>query len=70
MRETGGLILRNDGGTAYNKAYLASCLRHFAQILLRRTSDTLGTLSEEFTNLILKQKGNFYHPKLTEKAAR
>ena len=27
-----------------NRAYLASCLRHFAQILLRRTSDTLGTL--------------------------
>ena len=26
-------------GTAYNRAYLASCLRHFAQILLRRTSE-------------------------------
>ncbi|GFP30709.1 hypothetical protein HKBW3S42_00854 [Candidatus Hakubella thermalkaliphila] len=25
MREMGGLILRNDGGTAYNRAYLASC---------------------------------------------
>ena len=33
----------NKGGTAYNRAYLASCLRHFAQILPRRTSDTLGT---------------------------
>jgi len=32
--------------TAYNRAYLAPCLRHFAQILLRRTSDTLGTLAE------------------------
>lgn len=32
-------------------------------------SDTLETLSEEFTNLILKQKGNFYHLKLREKTA-
>lgn len=46
MREMDGLILRNDGGTAYNKAYLATCLRHFTQILLRRTSDTLKTLGE------------------------
>jgi len=30
--------------TADNRAYLVPCLRHFAQILLRRTSDTLGTL--------------------------
>jgi len=30
--------------TAYNRAYLAPCLRHFAQIPLRGTSDTLGTL--------------------------
>jgi len=30
--------------TSANRAYLASCLRHFAQILLRRSSDTLGTL--------------------------
>jgi len=29
-----------------NRAYLASCLQHFAQIPLRGTSDTLGTLSE------------------------
>ena len=37
-------------GTAYNRAYLASVLRTFAQILLRRTSDTrqlLGEISEE-----------------------
>ncbi|MEA2033006.1 MAG: hypothetical protein U9N41_05425 [Euryarchaeota archaeon] len=27
-----------------NRAYRASVLRTFAQILLRRTSDTLGTL--------------------------
>ncbi len=33
MKEMGGLILRNDGGMAYNRAYLASCLRHSAQIL-------------------------------------
>ena len=46
MREMDGLILRNDGGTAYNKAYLATCLRHFAQILLSRSSDTLVTLGE------------------------
>jgi len=32
--------------TAYNRACLASCLRHFAQILLRRTLDTLGTLCD------------------------
>ena len=30
--------------TAYNRAYLASL--HFAQIPLRETSDTLGTLYE------------------------
>jgi hypothetical protein len=30
--------------TADNRAYLASVLRTSAQILLRRTSDTLGTL--------------------------
>ena len=30
--------------TAYNRAYLVTCLRHSAQILLRRTSDTLETL--------------------------
>jgi len=32
--------------TADNRAYLASCYRHYIQILLRRTSNTLGTLSE------------------------
>lgn len=30
--------------TADNIAYLASCLRYFAQIPLRGTSDTLGAL--------------------------
>jgi len=30
--------------TSANRAYLASVLRTFVQILLRRTSDTLGTL--------------------------
>jgi hypothetical protein len=30
--------------TSPNRAYLAPCLRHSAQILLRRTSDKLGTL--------------------------
>jgi len=30
---------------SHNRAYLASCLRHYAQISLRETSDTLGTLS-------------------------
>jgi len=33
-------------GTAYNIAYLASCLRCFAQIPLRETSDTLNPLYE------------------------
>ena len=33
-------------GTAYNRAYLATCLWHSAQIPLRGTSDTLGALSE------------------------
>ena len=55
MKEMGGLILRNDGGTEYNRAYLAPCLRHFVQILLRRTSDTLGALSEIFLNLRKKK---------------
>jgi len=31
--------------TSPNRAYLAPCLRHYAQILLRRTSDTLKTFS-------------------------
>jgi len=31
--------------TAYNRAYLAKVLRTSAQIPLRGTSDTLGTLS-------------------------
>gem|GEM_PF-2103229 len=31
-------------GTAYKRAYLASCLRHYAQIPLWGTSDTVGTL--------------------------
>ena len=35
----------NMRATSYNRVYLASCLRHSAQILLRRTSDTLGTLA-------------------------
>jgi len=46
MQAKGG----EDMGTAYNRAYLASVLRTFAQILLRRTSDTrqlLGEISEE-----------------------
>jgi len=46
MREMDELILRNDGGTAYNRAYLASVLCTYAQISLRGTSDTLVTLSE------------------------
>ena len=32
--------------TSYNGAYLASCLRHSAQIPLRGTSDTLGAVSK------------------------
>ena len=42
MQAKGG----EDMGTAYNRAYLASVLYTYAQILLRRTSDTLVTLSE------------------------
>ncbi len=33
----------NEATTAHNRAYLASCLRHYTQIPLRRTSDTLKT---------------------------
>ena len=32
--------------TSYNGAYLASCLRHFAQIQQRWHSDTLGMLDK------------------------
>lgn len=32
--------------TAYNRSYLATVLRASAQILLRKTSDTLETLSD------------------------
>ena len=39
MREMGGLILRNDGGTAYNRAYLALYHRYSAQIPIGQTSD-------------------------------
>jgi hypothetical protein len=39
-------ILGNIKATADNRAYLATVLRTFAQILLRRTSDTLRTLDE------------------------
>jgi hypothetical protein len=38
--------------TSPNRAYMASVLRTYAQILLRRTSDTLETLAE----IGLKQK--------------
>lgn len=38
-----------------NRTYLASCLRQFAQISLRETSDTLGMLSETAQSL---GKGN------------
>ena len=37
---------RERTATADNRAYRASCLRHSAQIPLRGTSDTLGTLYE------------------------
>jgi len=49
----GGLDLRKVGyidiekwgqATADNRAYLPSCLRYYAQIPLRGTSDTLGAL--------------------------
>ncbi|MCK4446111.1 MAG: hypothetical protein KAW56_03420 [Candidatus Marinimicrobia bacterium] len=45
MREMDGLILRNDGGTAYNRAYLASAYAS-AQIGSRwsLTSGIRGTL--------------------------
>jgi len=42
------MIRKREGvmvSTAYNRAYMAPRLRHSVQILLRRTSDTLGTLS-------------------------
>jgi len=32
--------------TAYNRAYMAPCLWHFAQTQQSWTSDTLGTLSK------------------------
>ncbi len=39
-------MIYTNNTTSPNRAYLASCLRHSAQIPLRGTSDTLGTLSE------------------------
>ena len=43
-----GITRKNDSNnfklTAYNRAYLASCLRHSAQISLRGISDTLEPL--------------------------
>ena len=38
--------LQQTTATSYNRAYLATVLRTSAQILLRMTSDTLGTLYE------------------------
>ena len=37
-------LLKNFGKTANNRAYLASCFRHFTQIPHQETSDTLGML--------------------------
>ena len=36
----------DNGSTAYNRAYMASCLRHSTPIPLRGTSGTLVTLYE------------------------
>ena len=44
------LIIRKK--TSPNRAYLAMCFRHFAQILLRRTSDTLETLYDIILELL------------------
>jgi len=38
--------MRINPTTAANRAYLASCFQHFAQIPLRGTSDMLGTSCE------------------------
>jgi len=47
MRNTRIINKRHPSPTAYNRAYLASVLRTFAQIQPNgRTSDTLGTLYE------------------------
>ena len=42
--------------TAYNRAYLAMCLRHYAQIQQSWTSDTLGTLAAIVSKRIKRQK--------------
>ena len=36
----------NKSTTSHNRAYLASCLRHSAQIPIWGTSDTLETLAD------------------------
>jgi hypothetical protein len=55
-------IIRMYDETAYNRAYLASCLWHSAQVLLRGTSDTLGTLGESalFTLGVIIYQGDNY----------
>jgi len=56
MKEMGGLILRNDGGIAYNRAYLAPL--RFAQICSAdapQTSDIRKALA------VIAQKGGIGH---------
>ena len=45
--------------TAYNRAYLATVLRTFAQIRQSRTSDTLRTLSAILTEVKYDRKENY-----------
>jgi len=42
--------LASPSARSYNRAYLASYLRHFAQIQQSWTSDTLGTIAEMIGN--------------------
>ena len=45
--------------TSDNRAYLATVPRTFAQILLRRTSDTLGTLG--VIGFAIRLKGDMFY---------
>jgi len=53
--------------TSYNRAYLASYLRHSAQIPLWGTSDTLVTLSEIGGVWLMKKIRKMWRPPLNTK---
>lgn len=53
--------------TSPNRAYLALCLRHFAQIPLRGTADTLRTLSESVDGKSIRHEQKKKHQELNTK---